>query len=117
MPKRAKKCHVDAGYKDIDSVYLSVNVEPTESVAVMLTVNVPMPRETPVITPALLSFIPGGKLPPVIANVMGPVPPSLWTETSKSTPINDPGRLVVVIRTGGLMVMLKVFVTLAPAAS
>ena len=76
-----------------------------------------MPREDTPMTPALLIVMPGGRLPAVNATVLAPVPPVVAKATEYGTPILAAATLAVVIDTGGLMVMLKVLVIVAPEAS
>ena len=80
-----------------DRLSFSLTVAPVESVAVTVNVKDPKPRETPLMTPVLLSFMPGGKLPDVIANVTAPVPPVDCTDAVYITAIVEGSRLVVVI--------------------
>ena len=87
------------------------------SVAVTVKVKVPTPRVAPEMTPLLLSLIPGGRLPAVSVKVTVPVPPVAVTGDEYNIPIFDAGKLAVVMTTGGLIVMLKVLVIVAPAAS
>src|SRR5437763_322731 len=93
--------------KDNVSVSFWLNVAPTASVAVMVNVKVPKPRETPVMLPLAPSRMPGGRLPAVREKVLTPVPPWACTEVEYIEPIFVAGRLTVVITTGGLIVMLK----------
>ena len=63
--------------------------------AVMVNVNVPKPRDTPVMMPLLDSRKPGGKLPAVTTNVTFGVPPVAWTEVLYIWPILDAGTVIV----------------------
>lgn len=65
----------------IENVIVFVNFGELESVAVIAKLDVPLAVGVPVITPALESVSPAGRLPEDNAHVYGAVPPVAVTVT------------------------------------
>ena len=82
-------------------VYACDPVRPWLSVAVTVKLKPPAAVGVPLMLPALDSVNPAGRLPPVTANVYGPMPPLAVRMSAYDTPTAGDGRMLGEIAIAG----------------
>src|SRR5262249_56325930 len=79
---------------------LAVPVQPLAAVACTVNGNEPSADGVPIRTPDPLRAMPGGSLPPAVANVYGPVPPDAVIVSEYAKPYSAAGSAAVTVTTG-----------------